>query len=306
MRATRLFRTGAFLLAGTFFLLSGCSDSTGTPGTGKVSLMLTDAPGDVQAAVVTISSIYLQSETIQAMLRNQAVTTNLITLANTTQNLVHGVDVPAGVYEQLRFVVTGAYVQVDNGDGTSSIYATSPSYAGLPAGAQIDGTLLAPSLNESGLKVLMPDDSLGVPEGGARILLVDFDVSQSFGHVTGSTTQWVLHPVIRGSDIELTGNARITLTPDSGVVLPGAASVADIRAVVTASDSTSSSAQFSDADQDGTFEVTFNYLQPGGYSLELDLPEGLAAVTTAPAMPGALTVVSGQSSSMALTLTGAQ
>ncbi len=304
MRLSQLFRSRTALLGAVLVLLSGCSDSTGTAGTGKISLLLTDAPGDVQAAVVTISRIYLQSEITQAMLRNQAVTTDLITLSHTTQNLVHEVDIPAGVYEQLRFVITGAYIRVDNGDGTSSIYATSAGYAGLPPGAQVDGTLLAPSLTESGLKVLMPDDSLAVPEGGARILLVDFDVSQSFGHQTGSG-QWVLLPVIKGSDMTLTGNAKVTVTPDSGVVLPGGAGMTDLQAVLTAGDSTTSSAAFSDANQDGTFEATFPYLPPGNYSLDLKLPEGLTAVTTSPALPATLTIVSGQSSTASFGLTGA-
>ena len=39
--------------------LLACSDSSGPEGTGRVSILLTDAPGDVLEAVVTIDQIYL-------------------------------------------------------------------------------------------------------------------------------------------------------------------------------------------------------------------------------------------------------
>ena len=178
--------------------LAGCSDSTAADNA-KLSVLLTDAPGDVKSAVVTISEIYLQGSG-RVVLVDTAVTTDLLTLADSTAELVKDAVVPAGSYGQLRFVITGAYIEVDNGDGTTSIYATSSDYAGLPVGAQVDGTLKTPSFDQSGLKVKLPDDELRLA-AEERVLLVDFDVSESFGHEAGDSGSWVMSPVLEASEV---------------------------------------------------------------------------------------------------------
>jgi hypothetical protein len=125
-----------FLALGT---IASCGGATTAGGAPRFSVRLTDAPGDVQAAVVTIAEIDLQGSHGSTVLMNTPVTTDLTTLAGTTTELVSGAVVPPGTYAQLRFVITGAYIKVDNGDGTSSIYASSPDYAGLPSGAHDAG-----------------------------------------------------------------------------------------------------------------------------------------------------------------------
>jgi len=177
-------------------------DNNNDPGEStQVRVLLTDAPGDVQAAVVTISEVYLQGGGEgRVTLRDDEFTTDLLTLADETEILVDGEDVPNGTYGQLRFVITGAYIQVDDGGETSSIYATSDGYAGLPAGATVDGVLQTPSFDESGLKVNLPQEELTL-NGGSTTWLVDFDVSQSFGQEAGGSGQWVMHPVITGTEV---------------------------------------------------------------------------------------------------------
>lgn len=137
--------------------LMACGDGTGTSGgSGHLSLLLKDAPGDVVAAVVTITEINLQGGGGTTVLSNTAVTTNLLTLAADAETLLDNVVVPAGTYSQLRFVLSGAYIEVDNGDGTTSIYASAPDYPGLPPGATVAGDLQMPSMRQSGLKVTLP------------------------------------------------------------------------------------------------------------------------------------------------------
>src|SRR6185437_2203526 len=152
-----LARRSAIAMMGIFVLgtIAACSDSTAS-GSSKVSVLLTDAPGDVKAAVVTMSEIDLQGSGGTHVLMSTPVTTDLLTLAQSTAQLVNGAVVPAGNYEQLRFVITGGYIEVDNGDGTTSIYASSPTSSGLPSGAQVAGTLQMPSLAQSGIKVNLP------------------------------------------------------------------------------------------------------------------------------------------------------
>src|SRR5690349_10356492 len=93
----------ALLALGT---LTSCGDSTSS-GTTKVSLLLTDAPGDVKSAVVTISEIDLQGTGGSQVLLNTPVTVDLLTLAGSTAQLVKDAVVPSGRYAQMRFVITG-------------------------------------------------------------------------------------------------------------------------------------------------------------------------------------------------------
>lgn len=195
---------------------TGCDSSSSPNGgaTSRVSVQLTDAPGNIEAAVVTISEIYLQGGDADAheTLREEAFTTDLLGLANSVETLVSGHEVPNAAYSQLRFVITGAYIQVDNGDGTSSVYATSPDYEGLPAGLVVDGELQAPSFDTSGLKVLLTNEDL-VLDGEAATYLVDFDVYQSFGREAGNGGQWVMHPVLKGQRLATAEVGTAQTTP---------------------------------------------------------------------------------------------
>jgi hypothetical protein len=191
---------------------AGCGDSPMATQNGRLSILLTDAPGDFAKAVVTISQIYLQGEGGRVVLMDTPVTTDLLTLANSTAELVRNREVPTGSYQDLRFVVTGGYVEVENSGGGTSIYASSPDYAGLPAGAQVDGTLQMPSFAQSGLKVKLPGDG-PITVSAEQTILVDFDVSRSFGRQAGNSGRWVMSPVLEATRFEATGSvvARVAL-----------------------------------------------------------------------------------------------
>lgn len=283
--------------------LLGCGSSES-----KLTVLLKDAPGDFKAAVVTIDQVYLQGEGGKLVLSDKKVTTNLLTLANDTATLVQDAVVPAGTYSELRFVVSGAYVQVDNGDGTSSIYATSANYEGLPAGAKVDGDLQAPSLGSSGLKVKLDGDKLEVT-GEQKILVVDFDVSQSFGHDAGQGRKWVMHPVIKGAEMTLTGSAAVTLALGNGVKLPvinnEQVTLANFSAVLTNSDGTQTVLPLVDTNADGVFEANFKFLFPGAYTLSFAGPEGVTSINVTPAVPFSVNVESGKAGTYAFTLNGA-
>jgi len=89
-----------------------------------------------------------------------------------------------------------AVPQVEGEAGATTIYASSPDYAGLPAGAVVGGTLVMPSLAQSGLKVNLPDDAVVIGEDEVVTLVVDFDVAQSFGQMAGGSGSWVMTPVL--------------------------------------------------------------------------------------------------------------
>ena len=188
------------LLAVALAALAGCGDGAGPGGTTALSIKLTDAPGDVQHAFVTITEINLTGEGGKVVLRDTPYTTDLLTLAGTTADLVVDADVPSGTYAQLRFVISGACIAVENEGGGSDIYTTT-GYDPAPCGGAATGVLQAPSYAQSGLKVLLDEAALTI-EGPQMILLVDFDVEQSFGHVAGQSGTWVMHPVVTGGEIE--------------------------------------------------------------------------------------------------------
>lgn len=183
--------------------LAACEGQSPT-GTTSFSVMLKDAPGDVQKAVVTISEVSLVGSGGVQVLNQTPTTVDLLTLAATATTLVQGVEVPSGSYSQLRFKITGACLAVDDGSGGSAVYATT-GYDATPCGTAAPGTLQAPSYAESGLKVTMAAGALELT-GPEQIVLVDFDVSQSFGH---EASGWVMHPVITGAELDTEAPAAV-------------------------------------------------------------------------------------------------
>jgi uncharacterized protein DUF4382 len=300
MRSGTRFWLPALLLAA--LPLASCSDSP-TEGNGqpRVTVRLTDAAGDIKAAVVTISEINLQGNNGKVVLRSDAVTTDLIHLSNSTATLVDAAVVPAGTYSGLRFVITGGYVEVENPDGSTSIYASSPTYSGLPPGAVVTGDLQMPSLGQSGLKVEFPTTELSITTD--QDLLVDFDVSESFGHVAGQSGKWVMHPVIKGAQFSMGATVVATLKLNTGVTLPalpsGPVTLAAFKAKLGAE-----TVSFADPDGDGTFEARFRFLLPGTYALSVQVPTGLA-ITTNLALPLNVTVAAGATATQAVVVQSA-
>lgn len=302
MRTPRL----PLLLAVAFAIgaFNACSESTGV-GSGKISILLTDAPGDVKAAVVTISQIYLQGSG-RVVLRDEPVTVDLLTLSGSTATLVDEAIVPAGTYSQLRFVITDAYIEVENDGGTTSIYASSPNYAGLPSGAHVAGELQLPSYAQSGLKVDLPGGAVTIA-GDERIILVDFDVAQSFGHMAGGSGRWVMTPVVHAVDFVVTGSLTTTLRSASAVSLPVISghqvTLGEFKAALT-NDAGSRELPMTDANNDGVYEAAFRFLTPGAYSLDIVGPATITFATT-PAHPLSVQVGSGATVRSDFTVTSA-
>ena len=282
--------------------VAACHDATTeNNGQPRVTVRLTDAAGDIKAAVVTISEVNLQGSNGKVVLRSDPVTTDLVTLANNTATIVDAAVVPSGTYTELRFVITGGYVEVDNGDGTSSIYASSPTYSGLPPGAVVTGNLQMPSLGQSGLKVEFPSTELSITSD--QDLLVDFNVSQSFGHVAGNSGNWVMHPVIKGAQFSVGATIVASLKLNTGVTLPalpsGPVSLSAFKATLNGE-----TVSFTDPDGDGTFTATFRFLLPGTYTLSVQVPTGLA-ITTNLSLPVDVTVAAGETATKAVVIQSA-
>lgn len=193
---------------------AGCGAKTET-GTAQVSLALRDgshpigdstsatatSDGTIFHGVVTLESISLQptdggDDAGAVVLYDQPVNVDLMTLNAATRSLVDNAFVPAGPYSELRFVISGGFIEVAG----VGVFA-SPGYAAVPPGTPLVGELRMPSFASSGLKVTLPNGELDLASGADHVVGVDFDVSQSFGLDAGSSGAWVMHPVIHATDV---------------------------------------------------------------------------------------------------------
>lgn len=290
---------GAALVASTF-AFAACGES-GPSGNTSLSIRLKDAPSELQKAVVTISEVDLVGSNGTIVLSSTPVTVDLLTLATQTMDLVKDATVPSGTYTQLRFKISGAYIETGTPGVTTSIYATSPTYAGLPAGTQVTGELQTPSFEQSGLKVTFQDNALDI-EGDQKILLVDFDVAQSFGHAAGQSDKWVMHPVITGGTLTASGGVHVTAHNAQGITF--ALSTANATLTDANGAALGTPHALTDANSDGTYEADFGFLGAGSYKVSIVPAQG--SITTDPVSPRAVTVTAGQSTTVDFTVNAAQ
>ena len=253
-------------LPAVLLLCSSCAD-TGDDDVARVSLELTATPNADLDARVTIERIELQGATNSTVvLREEPVTVDLTDLASETSELVRQQTVPPGHYHELRIVLSGGYLQVA-GEG---LFAT-PDYPEVPAGAEVAGHLQMPSLGQSGLKVKLAEPAFF--EVAQNIVMLRFDVAESFGHGTGAN-KWVMHPVIHGADIintaELIVNldARLQVVSDMDLTLR----------VVDATGNLEARAPFLASVDPGLFRASLDGLLPeqGPYQLAIESSGALA------------------------------
>ena len=303
------------LLAAVPLFGAACSDQG--PEIAHVSLALTDAPGDVDSVWVEIDEIYLQGGgggRVTLLDEDAAEALGLIEitrLAGATLELVSDVTVDPGNYGQLRFVVEGAVLETEDGE----VFTYNATH---PHGTTATGSLVCPSCSETGIKVLLPGDVANL-EAGAHLIVLDFDVSQSFGHDTGGTS-WVMHPVIRGAEVEFSGSVigTVDVARDGGgsplVTIPECPSgtARDITAFVPRAVAQTLTDDLGDpvtatatVQSDGTF--SFPYLHPDDYDLEYvaEVVFGTATLEFVATAPGIVTVGDGAEVAVTYTITAA-
>lgn len=290
---------GALLVGATG--LAACDGGSAGAGSSRLTVKLTDAPGDLAEAWVEVEQIYLQGEGGRVVLRSESTgLIDLLTLRDAVRDLVTGAAVPAGTYSEMRFVIGDAYVKTEDG----RVFATQG--AALPAGTQASGTLVCPSCAQTGIKVKFPDGSVSLEEE-TEILVVDFDVSQSFGQAAGRSGQWVMRPVLHATDFQAAGSISGTVALAAGVVLPACGGTQPgislfVPRAVVGTDTVASGA----VDSTGAYRI--RYLAPGSYTMGY-APEVTVGtqklVFTAAATPATVTVASGASTTAAYQITGA-
>lgn len=294
VRSTTRFAALAVLLA---LPLGACDDTTGPEGQARLSIFITDAPGDVTAAFVTISRVELlgtpsgpEDESV-LVLTDVPWTGDLVQLQDDVDLLVNDASIPEGTYHQLRIVIPEACIEVETETGTA-VYSSSSEF---DACGQADGTLQMPSFGASGLKIILPGGGMDLE--GTQVLLMDFDVAESFstGHQAGQSGTWVLSPVIRLEPFESVSNVQVNVSLDAGVTLPTGVSLEDLR--VSLDDERSKAL-------DASGQATFGYVMEGQHEISLVLPDGATfGLTTDPVVPHTFDVVADIDATVELTIT---
>jgi hypothetical protein len=291
-------------------LAAGCGSDEA-----RLTVLLKDAPAtDLSVAWVTITDINLVGSNGTTRIGPAAtVTVDLLTLANQTAELVKDAVVAPGRYTELRFVVAGGCIEV-----AGSWYASSPNGDMPGECTTATGALRMPSMGQSGLKVTMSGDALNVA-AGSKVLVVDFDVAQSFGVEAGNSGAWVMHPVITGGDISLSGNVLATVALGTGfsptAFTPFNCTVS-LTPAATATNPTPTPLTATIATGTGTATTGIGsaqfYPPPGSYTpaiacVKLTTPTTTPLIVTATSTPaGTLTVSPGQASPITFTITALQ
>ncbi|MDP5200295.1 DUF4382 domain-containing protein [Flavobacterium sp. DG2-3] len=188
-----------FLLASLFtLLLTGCSsDGNNGPQTSKVSVRMTDAPGDYDQVNVEVLDVRIKSssetgEDGWVSIGNiKPGIYNLLDLTGGVNVLLAENEVPSGYLGQMRLILGDKNTVVKDG-------VTYP--------------LKTPSAQESGLKLKVNQT---LTAGVTYDFLLDFDVEHSVVVEAGGSGGYNLHPVIRVSTAAASGIIKGIITPFS-------------------------------------------------------------------------------------------
>lgn len=252
--------------------LSGPDLSSGTP----LTVQMTDAPGDLEAAWVRVAEIRLAGEsdadgdTDGTALEVEDPEALIPLTPEAVTDLVSDEPVEPGVYGQLRLVIDGGVAE--STDGRVWTFGEGVEH---PDGLEADGTLKCPSCEQTGVKVNLPDGALEIDDE-AVVLMLDFNVSESFGHVAGRSGKFVMRPTITSSVVETSGDIEGTVVVEEGVELPEcggeARTVEDVtpRAVFADDPETSVTAEVEAESEDGTEgSYRMRFLQPGEWEMDV-------------------------------------
>ena len=234
-------------LFATFSLISCNDDNDDTEGTSKVTVRMTDAPGDYDAVNIEVLDIMIKSNAStddSGWISIGTATPQIYDLLDLTGGvnalLANGAQVPSGKLGQIRLILGDDNTVVKDG-------VTYP--------------LHTPSAQQSGLKLLVNQT---LEPGFTYDFLLDFDVDRSIVVQAGGSGNFNLHPVIRVSSVVNSGSI-------SGMVTTTPAGVSVLASVLVAGVPVSA---YTNAE--GKFQI--NGVPAGTYSVTLtpDATSGLA------------------------------
>ncbi|HJS00661.1 MAG TPA: DUF4382 domain-containing protein, partial [Flavobacterium sp.] len=176
--------------------LVGCDSNDGdSDQTSRMTVRMTDAPGDYDAVYVDVEDVMIKTSTDSGDEGWESIGNitpgiyNLLDLTGGVNIILADNEVPSGHIGQIRLVLGDDNTVVKDG-------VTYP--------------LKTPSAQQSGLK-LKVNQTL---EGGVTYdFLLDFDVEHSIVVQSGGSGNYNLHPVVRVSTMATSGAIKGTVTP---------------------------------------------------------------------------------------------
>lgn len=167
-----------------------------------MAVNLTDAPGDILEAEVTIEQVTAvksdnagsgdATEGGTPVLSDSAITVDLTTLQDGVTKFLGEVQLDAGTYSQIRLkTAREASVLYEDADGNEA-----------------EANLRLPSAQETGVKINFDPVSLESEDDRAEITL-DFSVEESFVE-GGSTGTYIFKPVVDASAVVVNGDTTST------------------------------------------------------------------------------------------------
>lgn len=256
---------------------AACEDATTGPtgDTANVRVLLTDAPADyIDSAYVDIGAVYLvppeaegDEEMIVELTDNGTEgMVNLLELQGAATSQLADAEIPAGSYAQLRLIVDSARVVLAEGyqfnDGSTSKWLKVPS--GAQTGIKLN---LHDSDMEPGIEI--------VP--GEMVLVLDFDVSQSFvaqgnPYSPAGIHGMIFRPTLRVTAMDVAGSISGMVTAaDDSIAVDGLTVTAEpvdeglLEAYQT---------ETATATTDSTGAYTIYYMIPGDYTVTVGVAEG--------------------------------
>jgi hypothetical protein len=302
MRTKRLLLPFVATAAATAFALGACNDGGVDPLSdsderGRLTIQLTDAPGDLEDAFIKIKSFILiqsdnpgQGERIEITPSISGFIELLGLTGGKVLTVVNQAIVPVGTYSEIRVVLDEAFIRLKDG----RVFAT-PDVA-LPTGITAVGELKCPSCSQSGFKVKFGPGGLVVDNNS--IIVIDFSAAQSFGHEAGKSGKWIMHPVLRGTATNIPfGRITGNVTLATNVTIPTCGGQANTFAAFKPTAATATDTLVGVTDAAGLYQITS--VPPATYTLghvaDITFTNGDSLTFAAAATPASVTVQPGDS-----------
>ena len=184
--------------------MAGCDSSDPMTGAdeGRLRVLLTDAPGDILQALVTVKRVAIVPAEDSAdgdaeeggieLLSDTTQVFDLVELQDGVTATLADLTVPAGTYGQIRFVTA---------DTASVLYEG-------PNGDSLRADLKQPSAAQTGIKVNFEPVTIDGENDFVEILL-DFDVADSFVRA-GQSGKYIFKPVVKAQAVTVNQDTTTT------------------------------------------------------------------------------------------------
>lgn len=256
-------------------VLAGCTSGD----TGVMRLSVTDAPivdtDEVTGVYVTFSGVEynLDGEWGAMTGFGDPKTYNLLELTGGESELLGDLVLPAGTYEQIRFMIAGTMETAAGPPTTTETWVNRDDNEVYDS--DTDAALFIPSAAQTGYKATA-DEPFSVPANGTVSITADFDLRRA---VVSAGGRYILKPVVRLVVEDQAGTITGDVTNNTGNDLVVYAYEAEGDAAFTASEAADpvegesrypnavTSFAVEDVDDDATLDYTLAFLAAGDYDL---------------------------------------